>query len=58
MPMKIQIKKGDIVRHLPSGLFYICENDRQARWMNDKDAFYVYVYPASHPPKEYFNKNK
>lgn len=28
------IKKGDIVLHTLSGLYYECENNKQARWMN------------------------
>jgi hypothetical protein len=33
------IKKGDIVLHTLSGLFYICENKQHEKWMNE-NTFY------------------
>lgn len=51
----ILIKKGDIVLHALSGLYYICENPKQARWMNENP--YYELQPKDTVPKSYFNKN-
>lgn len=51
------IKKGDIVLHQLSGLFFICENAKMERWMNMNE-YYIAVPEFMHPPKEYFIKNK
>lgn len=34
------IKKGDMVFHSLSFLYYICENNQQARWMNE-NKYYI-----------------
>lgn len=28
------VRKGDIVIHLLSGLYFLCENNKMERWMN------------------------
>lgn len=48
------IVKGDIVLHSLSGLYYECENNKQARWMN-MNPFYV-VASKQDIPAGYFNK--
>jgi len=53
--IKIPIIKGDVVLHTLSNLYFICENDQQARWMNLPFAFYIPV-PADVVPKSYFDK--
>jgi hypothetical protein len=35
------IIKGDIVLHTLSGLYYECENNKQARWMNMNPCYLV-----------------
>lgn len=49
------IRKGDTVLHTLSGLFYICENPKQERWMNES-TFYKTV-PKESVPASYFQKN-
>ena len=39
-----------------SGLYFICENKKQEKWMNE-NPYYKYVPPELWPPKEYFKKN-
>lgn len=48
------IKKGDTVLHLLSKLYFKCENDQQARWMN-QNPFYKLV-PSDIVPDSYFKK--
>lgn len=50
-----QIKKGDTVLYQLSGLYYKCENEKQARWMN-MNPFYKIV-PSDIVPESYFKKN-
>lgn len=50
----IQVK--DIVLHQLSGLYYICENNKQARWMNMNE-YYIPVPEFMWPPKDYFKKS-
>jgi len=52
----MHIVKGDMVLHTLSGLYYMCENNQQARWMN-MSPFYQCV-PADTMPESYFHKNK
>ena len=42
----MSITKGDIVFHKLSGLFFICENNQQARWMN-MNPFYQWASKES-----------
>ena len=49
------IKKGDIVLHELSGLYYRCENNQQARWMNMNP--YYKLMPNDIVPASYFKKN-
>lgn len=49
------IKKGDTVLHELSGLYYRCENNQQARWMN-MNPFYKLV-PGDIVPDSYFIKH-
>jgi len=49
------IKKGDIVLHELSGLYYRCEDNKQARWMN-MNLYYKFVPPECAPPPSYFKK--
>lgn len=49
------IKKGDIVLHSLSGLYYICENEKQARWMND-NKYYIQCRNVV-LPETYFYKS-
>jgi len=51
------IKKGDIVLHQLSGLFYICENTKMERWMN-MNPYYIVAPDLLKPDKSYFIKNK
>lgn len=48
------IVKGDIVLHMLSKLYFICENDQQARWMNMNP--YYQLVPSDVVPKSYFAK--
>ena len=51
-----KIKVGDIVFHMPSGLYYRCENKKQEIWMNST---HVYVLASiTDVPEGYFNKAK
>lgn len=50
------IKVGDIVLHKLSGLYFICENRKHERWMNE-NPYYV-IAPKDAVTKEYFYKNK
>lgn len=52
----MNIVVGCIVLHKLSGLFYVCENNKQERWMR-MNPFYEYVPAESWPPKSYFEKN-
>ena len=52
--MENKINKGDIVLHTLSGLYYICENPKQARWMNMSQ--YYELQPKDIVPKSYFQK--
>lgn len=45
----------DIVLHTISGLYYKCENYKQAKWMNDESSFYVKCNRKD-IPTDYFNK--
>lgn len=49
------IKKGDTVLHQLSRLYFKCENNQQARWMN-MNPFYKIV-PGDSVPASYFKKN-
>jgi hypothetical protein len=49
-----QIKRGDVVLHTISGLYYICENTKQERWMA-MIGFYKLVSKDS-VPTSYFSK--
>ena len=49
------IIKGDIVFHQLSGLYYECENNKQARWMN-MNPYYI-VASKQEVPESYFTKN-
>ena len=49
------IKKGDIVFHAWSFLYYICENNQQAKWMNENE-YYVRCNDAV-LPDTYFVKS-
>lgn len=49
------INKGDTVLHTLSGHYYICENAKQARWMNSSN-FYIKV-PSETVPASYHYKN-
>lgn len=48
------IRTKDTVKHAFSGLYFICENNKQERWMN-MNPFYVKVNP-SEVPEGYFKK--
>jgi len=48
------IQKGDIVKHLLSKLYFICENAKHERWMN-MNPFYFKV-SKDEVPANYFNK--
>lgn len=48
------IKVKDIVQHTLSGLFFICENNKQEKWMN-QNPFYKLV-PKGSVDKSYFQK--
>jgi len=48
------IKRGDIVFHKLSGLYFKCENTKQERWMNMNE---YYVLSTIVLPKGYFEKN-
>lgn len=48
------IKVKDIVLHSLSGLYFICENQKQERWMN-MNPFYS-LADKDVIPKDYFNK--
>lgn len=50
-----KIRKGDIVLHRLSKLYFICENDKQARWMNE-NIFYTKSNGVK-LPVDYFKKN-
>lgn len=48
------IKVNDTALHILSGLYFICENKKQERWMN-MNKYYLRV--SKHVvPQEYFNK--
>ena len=49
------IKKGDIVLHTLSGLYYRCENEKMSRWMNMNP--YYKLMPKDIVPESYFKKN-
>lgn len=34
-----KIKKNDVVYHVPSGLYYRCENGKHEKWMNSHPAY-------------------
>jgi hypothetical protein len=51
----MQIAKGDIVLHKLSLLYFICENSKQARWMN-MNAYYELASRDS-VPESYFAKD-
>lgn len=46
--------RGSIVLHELSGLYYICENNKQAMWMNINP--YYKLMPPDIVPKSYFQK--
>lgn len=48
------IAKGDVVLHTLSGLYYECENNKQARWMN-MNPYYV-IASKQDIPVGYFYK--
>jgi len=50
------IKVKDIVLHELSGLYFICENAKQERWMNMNK--YYKLMPNNIVDKAYFLKNK
>ena len=49
------IKKGDIVLHELSKLYFRCDNEKMARWMN-MNPYYKKV-PSDVVPESYFKKN-
>lgn len=49
------IVKGDVVLHSLSGLYYECENNKQAIWMNMNP--YYLVASKQDVPDGYFSKN-
>lgn len=49
------IYKGDLVLHTLSKLYFICENNQQAKWMN-MNRYYQWV-PSDTVPKSYHAKN-
>lgn len=49
------IKKGDIVFHKLSNLYYICENSKMERWMN-MNPFYEPCSENLILPSLYFKK--
>jgi len=49
------IVKGDVALHTLSKLYFICENNKMARWMN-MNHFYQLVDKES-VPRSYFYKN-
>jgi hypothetical protein len=48
------IKVRDIVKHTISGLYFICENAKQEKWMNSHP-IYIKVDPKE-IPNGYFKK--
>jgi hypothetical protein len=48
------IKKGDIVLHTLSGLYYRCENDKMSKWMN-MNSYYI-LSNGVFLPTNYFKK--
>lgn len=52
--MSIPIYAGCVVLHTLSGLYYKCEDHKQARWMNS-NSFYV-LASWSQIPAGYFDK--
>ena len=51
------IRIHNIVLHIPSGLYYKCENKKMEKWMNDPLAKYVLV-DKDIVPDSYFYKIK
>lgn len=49
------IKKGDIVLHILSGLYYRCENNKHERWMNENP--YYKVVTQNSIPESYFKNS-
>jgi hypothetical protein len=49
------IKKGDIVLHTLSGLYYKCENKKMEVWMN-MNPYYELAPPGLVLPPLYFKK--
>lgn len=49
------ISKGDLVLHTLSNLYFICENNQQARWMNSNP--YYQSVPSDAVPASYHAKN-
>lgn len=49
----MQIKVKDVVLHTPSGLYYICENTKHQKWMNDPLSLYVLAF-VHDVPEGYF----
>lgn len=52
--MENKIKVKDIVFHKPSGLYYICENAKQEKWMNSTDSYVL--ASINDVPEGYFKK--
>jgi len=50
------IKKGDIVLHVLSKLYFRCENQKMEKWMN-MNSYYVIPPKKDIPPLSYFYKN-
>lgn len=52
----IEIKPGDVVLFMPNGLYFRCENSKQAKWMNENPS-YEWA-PRDTVPDSYFYKNR
>lgn len=50
----MEIKKGDTVYHSLSGLYYICENKKHEKWMNENK---YYSKSMIKLPEDYHKKN-
>ena len=50
----MEIKKGDNVYHSLSGLYYICENKKDVKWMNENKYYSKSIVKL---PEDYHKKN-
>jgi len=53
---QLNIKKGDIVLHVLSSLYYKCENKKHEIWMNE-NRYYIKM-DINIVPESYFYKNR